>query len=113
MRLLVILAQQVETPGNAFLKAGLLGAAIVALAGVVVYLWRDMKVERDKRDTLIQSLQNQRVLDAQAVTAQLMKNTEECVTALNAGANAANAQVAAMGQVTQALLNLNSTHRRG
>ena len=104
IRFILSLAQQIETPTTAFLKAGLLGAAIVVLAGVVVYMWLDNKSERKERDALIQTLQEQRVHDAQAVTEQLLKINEQCVTALTNAANAMNAQGEAMNQVRTALL---------
>jgi hypothetical protein len=82
--LLVSIAQAEPVAGAAaeLLKNGVLGAAVVALTAALVVLWRDNgRLHRERLDT-IERLQAQRVLDAQAFSAQLLKTNAECVAAL-------------------------------
>lgn len=126
MHFLLLLAQNldsvnVETPTTAFLKAGILGACIVVLAGVVVYLYRDGKKELAARDVVIGQLQQQigalqqqhvvdlaaiqkqrtdeqatiqaqRVSDAQQVSDRLLRVNESVVAALTNVTSALEAQ---------------------
>lgn len=111
--ILRVLAQipTVETPANAFMKAGIWGAAVLALATVVAYLYRDSKLEIAKRDVKIAerdteitrlqtthatelaelqaqrsaeytAVQNLRVADAQAFAERMIKVNEQMVVVL-------------------------------
>ena len=107
---------QALTPASEFLKNGALGAAIVVLAGVVAVLWRKSEALQEQRagsalahqaalsaqavahQEALAAAQTKRVEDAQAVTAQLMRTTGECVTALTNSTNAMEALREAMSE---------------
>lgn len=102
----------VETPATAFLKAGLMGAAVVALGIVVVYLWIDGKKERKDLLEQLKNLQERRVADAQAVTAQLLETNEQCVSALTNVTHTLETQREAMTGLKDAVENLANRTRR-
>lgn len=101
MKFLVSLAQSLETPTTAFMKAGLLGAAIVVLAGVVLYLYVDAKHERRELFNKLEGLHKSRVDDAQKITS-------EAVQALTEVANSSDAQAATNIELRNALVRLES-----
>jgi len=134
--LLLLLAQTgtIETPTTAFLKAGVWGAAVVALSGVVVYLYRDTKTEIARRDAVIAALQAQhlndltvlqgqrtveqatiqaqRVLDAQQMSERLLRVNEQTVGALTSVVHSMEAQKEAMQELRVAFKELGDEFRR-
>lgn len=94
------------------LKNGVLGLAVLALGLVVKVLWSDNRALVKERQDVIERLQAQRVADAQAVTAQLLKTNEQCVTALTNVTNAMEAQVDAMGELKGAFKELSEDIRQ-
>jgi len=98
--LLHLIAQAtIETPTTAFLKAGLLGAAIVALAAVVLYLYLDLKKTREDFVSKLEVIQAARVADAQ-------RGTADMVQALTNATNSVDAQTQANNELRAALREL-------
>jgi hypothetical protein len=106
-----------------YLKSGVMGAAVVALASVIVVLWRDKKkedkahtdaIEKLHKDHLeaIEKIQSARVLDAQAVTAQMLKLSDTCTAALTNVTGSLNAQREMNSDVKDALGDLIDEMRR-
>ena len=86
----------VGTAGTEIAKAGILGAAVVALAFCIYILWKDSrKTQKEFLDQLI-SLQDQRVKDAIAVRDQLRDQLlgviKECTNAITTATKAMEAQ---------------------
>ena len=88
-----VLAEDAATPTQVFLGHGILGACVLALAWVVLALWREQKHEREqcaaKIDALntqrvqeLKELQDKRIEDAKTVMAQVMRVNETCVQGL-------------------------------
>lgn len=90
-----MLGQTVPAPSTAsvasqFIQAGLLGAACVVLAGVIVALWRDNKASHAARiedrkafEAALSAVQQKRIDDAKEVAAQQLAVNRECITALS------------------------------
>lgn len=93
-----------------YLKQGVLGASVIALAVALIVLWRKNDSLQDKleaaanqRVTEVQAVQQMRVTDAQNVSAQLLRTVQESTTTLTNVANAMNAQRDALGEVREAM----------
>ena len=95
MRALLLLLGQTAPPTSAasvasqFIQAGLLGAACVVLAGVIVALWRDNKASHAARiedrkafETALKEAQQARITDQKEVNAQQLTVNRECISAL-------------------------------
>lgn len=137
---IVLEAQAVAGPvadaGAEYVKAGLLGAAVVVLAVVVYILYRaNTKLHEDKvvlvgekvamantfRDAFvaqaqqyqaaIAAVQAQRVADWQAAAAQQLKTSGECVAALTSMTTVTEAQTEAMGELKTAFRDLSEEVR--
>ena len=96
---LIAQATTIETPTTAFMKAGLLGAAIVTLAAVVLYLYLDLKKTREEFVSKLEAIQATRVADAQ-------RGTADMVQALTNATNAVEAQTQANKELRDALREL-------
>lgn len=90
-----MLGQTVPAPSTAsvasqFIQAGLLGAACVVLAGVIVALWRDNKASHAARiedrkafEAALSAVQQKRIDDGKEVAASQLALNRECITALS------------------------------
>lgn len=111
-RLVHVLAQvlPVERVQSEFLDRGLLGVTVVALAAVLVYLWRDLREReaawrlREKvwQDAVAQ-LQAQRVADFQSFASQQLAVNRETVAALTNGATGMETVRDSLGEVKVSL----------
>ena len=108
--MLALLAQvvPVNRAADTYLDRGLLGATCVILAIVVVILWRWAA----SKDTKIETLQAQRVTDAQTVQATLLRNSEQTTTALTNAANAIEAHTTALGELRTSFKDVSDDIRR-
>lgn len=88
-------ASPVADAGAEYLRAGLLGAAVVTLAIVVAYLYRELA-----------QIQQARVADAKDVTAQLLKVNESCVATMSKLDSALEAQRESTTELKSALTDL-------
>lgn len=95
------------------LKQGILGVLLVLAGAVIYFLYRENKTERVSRagdqkayNEAWAVLQAQRVADAQAVTAQLLKINQECVTVLTHNSSTLEASQESMGELKQAFRDL-------
>lgn len=93
-----------------YLKQGVLGASVIALAVALIVLWRKNDSLQDKLEAAanqrvkeVQDVQQLRVADAQSVSAQLLRTVQESTTTLTNVANAMNAQRDALGEAREAM----------
>jgi len=100
------------------LKQGILGLLLLISGMVIVALYRENKEERKARTdasrehlTELGALQAQRVADAQAVTTQLLAINQTCITALTSNASSLEAMQESIGELKQALRDLESEVR--
>lgn len=105
----------VGTAGTEIAKAGILGAAVVALAFCIYILWKDSrKTQKEFLDQLI-SLQDQRVKDAIAVRDQLRDQLlgviKECTNAITTATKAMEAQKEATEQLERSFAMLDESRR--
>ena len=70
------------------LKGGILGVAVLALAAVIVALWRDLRAAQRMFLEELQKLQAQRVDDAKGARDAYVVVVKECTSALNNNAQA-------------------------
>lgn len=99
--MLALLAQ--ADAAGVFLKDGLLGAAVVALCGVIYSLYKDFRTREKQLQDQIASLQNDRVKDANTSSERVVQMTGQCVAALTTVATAMEAQQEAMTNLRSAL----------
>jgi hypothetical protein len=99
------------TAGTEIAKAGILGAAVVALAFCVYVLWKDSrKSQKEFLDQLV-ALQAQRVNDAVVVRDQLLGVIKECTTAIATATRAMEAQKEATEQLERSFAMMDELRR--
>jgi hypothetical protein len=99
------------TAGTEIAKAGILGAAVVALAFCVYVLWKDSRKSQKEFLNQLVALQDQRVNDAVIVRDQLLGVIKECTTAISTATRAMEAQKEATEQLERSFSMLDEIRR--
>ena len=88
-----------DAASTELLKNGILGLLLLLAITAIVKLWSDAKDTAKQ----LQDLNNLRVTEHQAMTAQLLKTTEQCVACLTNVANGSESQKEALAGVEHAI----------